>query len=69
MVIEYIRYWVPAALPDQPEAAWSIARKVLDEVPQCSAYEAALGVEDPADYVVGIEEMRHYTSTAIASAR
>jgi heme-degrading monooxygenase HmoA len=55
VVIEYIRYRIPVALHDRFEAAWSTARKVLDEAPQCMAYEVAQGVEDPGNYVVRIE--------------
>jgi heme-degrading monooxygenase HmoA len=55
MVIEYIRYAIPAEQHEQFEAAWTEARTVLDEAPECLAYEVAHGVEEPDSYVVRIE--------------
>ena len=55
MVVEYIRYRVPAERHDEFEGAWSSAQTVLQEAPQCVAYEVARGVEEPDNYVVRIE--------------
>ncbi len=55
MVVEYIRYRVPAERHDEFEHAWSHARTALDEAPQCLAYEVSHGVEEPDNYVIRIE--------------
>jgi len=55
VVVEYIRYTVPADRDGEFEAAWSEAQKVLRDAPQCLSYEVARGVEEPENYVVRIE--------------
>jgi heme-degrading monooxygenase HmoA len=55
MVVEYIRYRVPAERQREFEEAWSNARAALDEAPECLSYEVAHGVEEPERYVVRIE--------------
>jgi heme-degrading monooxygenase HmoA len=55
MVVEYIRYKVPAERHGEFERAWSSARSVLDQARECLAYEVAHGVEEPDNYVVRIE--------------
>jgi heme-degrading monooxygenase HmoA len=55
MIVEYIRYRVPTDRHDEFELAWSDARALLDEAPECLAYDVAHGVEEPDNYVVRIE--------------
>lgn len=55
MIVEYIRYSVPAESHEEFERAWSAAQTVLREAPECLEYEVAHGVEDPNSYVVRIE--------------
>jgi antibiotic biosynthesis monooxygenase len=51
MVVEYIRYTVPAALADRFVDAYRKAGRVLDADPHCLAYEVAQGVEEPEHFV------------------
>ena len=55
MVVEYIRYSVPAAMADRFVEAYGKAGDVLDADPHCLAYEVARGVEEPEHFVVRIE--------------
>ncbi len=55
VVVEYIRYAVPADRDREFEGAWSEAEKVLRDAPQCLSYEVARGFEEPENYVVRIE--------------
>jgi heme-degrading monooxygenase HmoA len=55
MIVEYIRYRVPADRHDEFERAWSAAQAALREAPECLAYEVSHGVEEPDNYVVRIE--------------
>jgi quinol monooxygenase YgiN len=55
MVIEYIRYQVPAARHDEFQAAWKTAEKTLDEAPECLAYAISQGVEEPDNFIVRLE--------------
>lgn len=55
MIIEYVRYTVPAAVADEFVAAYWKAGQVLDADPHCVAYEVARGVEEPEHFVVRIE--------------
>ncbi|WP_433248851.1 antibiotic biosynthesis monooxygenase family protein [Streptosporangium sp. CA-135522] len=55
MVVEYIRYTVPAERSADFEQAYKAASGVLDEDPHCLAYEIAQGVEEPEHYTVRIE--------------
>ncbi|MEV0195267.1 antibiotic biosynthesis monooxygenase family protein [Nonomuraea sp. NPDC050691] len=55
MVIEYIRYTVPAGRAEEFEQAYKRASGVLDDDPHCLAYEVARGVEEPEHYTVRIE--------------
>ncbi len=70
MVVEYIRYSVPADRQEEFEHAWKDARTVLDQAPECLAYEVAHGVEEPEHYVVRIEwrsleeHERHFRGSA-----
>ncbi len=55
LVVEYIRYGVPADRHEEFERAWAEAQKALAEAPQCLGYEVAHGVEEPEHYIVRIE--------------
>ncbi|GAA2277320.1 hypothetical protein GCM10010149_20850 [Nonomuraea roseoviolacea subsp. roseoviolacea] len=55
MVIEYIRYTVPAERAEEFEQAYKSASGVLDDDPHCLSYEVARGVEEPEHYTVRIE--------------
>jgi quinol monooxygenase YgiN len=55
MVIEYIRYRVPADRGEQFERAYAEAGRSLDASSHCLAYEVSRGVEEPESYVVRIE--------------
>jgi heme-degrading monooxygenase HmoA len=55
MVVEHIRYTVPADRREEFEGAWSSAQAQLRVAPECLSYELAHCVEDPGNYVVRIE--------------
>lgn len=55
MVVEYIRYTVPAARAEDFVAAYRKAGEVLDADPHCLDYEVARGVEEPEHFVVRID--------------
>lgn len=55
MVVEYIRYTVPAERAGDFELSYRRAGPVLDADPHCLRWEMARGVEEPAHYVVRIE--------------
>ena len=55
MVVEYIRYEVPAARHDEFLAAYQSAAKELEVSSQCLGYEISEGVEEPDNFVVRIE--------------
>ena len=55
MVVEYIRYTVPAAQAETFEEAYSQAGEILEQDPHCLAFEVARGVEEPEHFVVRIE--------------
>jgi quinol monooxygenase YgiN len=55
VVVEYIRYSVPAAREAEFEEAYRRAGHVLDENQHCLRYEIAKGVEEPEHFVVRIE--------------
>ena len=55
MVVEYIRYAVPATRADEFEDAYRRAGRVLDADTHCLRYEVARGVEEPEHFVVRIE--------------
>ncbi len=44
MVVEYIRYKVPADRDGEFESAWSEAQQVLREAPQCERYEVLISI-------------------------
>lgn len=55
MVIEYIRYHIPADRSNQFECAYAEAGRSLAASSHCRAYEVSRGVEEPESYVVRIE--------------
>lgn len=55
MIIELIRYEVPAAQADAFVAAWRSASHELDASPHCLAWEVSRGHEEPQNFVVRIE--------------
>jgi heme-degrading monooxygenase HmoA len=55
MVVEYIRYTVPAARAASFVEAYRKAGEVLQSDPHCAAFEVARGVEEPEHFVVRIE--------------
>jgi quinol monooxygenase YgiN len=55
VVVEYIRYTVPASTAKDFVKAYRKAGEVLDADPHCLTYEVARGVEQPDHFVVRIE--------------
>ena len=55
MIVEYIRYRVPADRATAFEDAYRAASASLDASPHCERYEVARCTEDPSAYVVRIE--------------
>jgi heme-degrading monooxygenase HmoA len=55
MIVEYIRYTIPADRAAGFEAAYTAARVSLDESVHCLGYELSRGVEEPDNYILRIE--------------
>jgi len=55
MVIEYIRYQVPAARHEEFLGAYRSAGQELGASPHCIRYEISQGVEEPDNFIVRIE--------------
>ena len=55
MIVEYIRYNIPAEDQAAFEEAYASAASALDASPHCHAYELARCAEDPSQYVLRIE--------------
>jgi heme-degrading monooxygenase HmoA len=55
MIVEYIRYTIPAARSSAFETAYTAAGGSLDASPHCLGWELTRGVEDPANYILRIE--------------
>jgi quinol monooxygenase YgiN len=55
MIVEYIRYRMPAERRGEFEGAYATAQTALRHSPHCLAYEVAQCVEEPSSYVVRIE--------------
>jgi heme-degrading monooxygenase HmoA len=55
MVVEYIRYEVPADKREEFISAYQSAGKDLDASPHCLKYEISEGVEEPDNFIVRIE--------------
>lgn len=54
MIVEYLRYRIPAEQHAEFEAAYARAGAVLAESPQCTDYELARCVDEPECYVLRI---------------
>ena len=71
MVIEYIRYKVPATEAEAFERDYASAGAVLATSPHCLRYELSRCVDEPASYVVRIEwdsieeHMRGFRSSTV----
>jgi quinol monooxygenase YgiN len=55
MVIEYIRYEIPAARAGEFGAAYATAQSALQSSEHCLAYELSRGVEEPQHYILQID--------------
>ncbi len=55
MVVEYIRYEVPADKHEEFISGYTSAGKDLQASPHCLAYEISEGVEEPNNFIVRIE--------------
>jgi quinol monooxygenase YgiN len=55
MIVEYVRYEVPASMADAFVAAYAAAAKELDASPHCLGYEVSRGAEEPQNFIVRIE--------------
>lgn len=55
MVVEYIRYVVPAGRAEEFEEAYRQAGTVLGSNEHCLRYEVARGIEEAERYIVRIE--------------
>jgi quinol monooxygenase YgiN len=54
MIVEYIRYAIPAEASEAFEAAYASAQEHLAAAPECLGYELSRCTEDPTQYVVRI---------------
>ena len=55
MIVEYVRYTIPAERRDAFEAGYASAAPSLDASPHCLSYELARCAEDATQYVLRIE--------------
>ena len=55
MIVEYIRYAIPADRRESFERAYADAAPALDASPHCLAYDLARCAEDPTQFVLRIE--------------
>ena len=55
MIVEYIRYKIPADRSEAFEAAYAAAAPSLDASEHCLRYELARGAEEPENYILRIE--------------
>jgi hemoglobin len=55
MIVEYIRYQIPAAQHDEFLAAYGAAGDDLAAAPECLSYEIAHGIEEADNFIVRIE--------------
>jgi len=55
MIVEYIRYTIPAEKRAAFESAYSQASASLDASPHCLSYELSRAVDEPEAYVLRIE--------------
>jgi quinol monooxygenase YgiN len=59
MIVEYVRYSLPADKTSDFESAYQRASKPLDESPHCLAYELGRCSEEPTTYILRIEWDSH----------
>jgi quinol monooxygenase YgiN len=55
MIVEYVRYAIPAERRDAFESGYGSAAAALDASPHCLSYELARCAEDATQYVLRIE--------------
>jgi len=55
MIVEYIRYQIPAEQADEFEAAYGRAAESLRAAPECVTYELSRCVDEPTAYTLRIE--------------
>jgi heme-degrading monooxygenase HmoA len=55
MVVEYIRYTVPADRAEAFESAYAQAGNLLEQAEHCLSFEIARGIEEPEHFIVRIE--------------
>jgi quinol monooxygenase YgiN len=55
MIVEYIRYTIPAEQRTAFESAYTQASASLDALPHCRGYELSSAVDEPEAYVLRIE--------------
>jgi heme-degrading monooxygenase HmoA len=55
MVVEYVRYAIPAERAEEFEAAYARAATALGASEHCSAWELSHCIEDPSHYILRIE--------------
>jgi quinol monooxygenase YgiN len=55
VIIEYIRYAIPADRADAFKTAYRAASRALDASEHCQAYELSRGVEQPENWILRIE--------------
>ena len=55
MIVEYVRYQIPAERRDAFEEAYTTAQSALAASPHCLAWELSRCSEDPAQYTLRIE--------------
>ncbi|HEY0020519.1 MAG TPA: antibiotic biosynthesis monooxygenase [Longimicrobium sp.] len=55
MIVEYVRYQIPAERRDAFEAAYAAAQPSLQASPHCLSWELSRCSEDPGQYTLRIE--------------
>ena len=55
MIVEYVRYDLPAGQRAAFEAAYGRVGGLLEASPHCLGWEIRRGIEDPGQYVIRIE--------------
>jgi len=55
MIVEYLRYRIPASAADAFIADYATAARVLDASPHCLGYELCRCVDEPGVFILRIE--------------
>jgi hemoglobin len=55
MIVEYIRYELPAEIRQAFESSYARVGPLLENSPHCIRWELSKSVEEPASYIVRIE--------------